>query len=857
MTEFWPAQQHDLATVQTNRGYKIAHVNLFPLQYSPMTGVIRTTTKMQLTIQFADADSKYRTRPTKQLKKQLQRNIDNPDTIDSYDTMAPAESSGLEATTSSSLDGMGPYKYIVITSNTLAGYTGANSFHDLCDSKIARGITAGIVTTEWILANYDGTRPDGGTDDQTKIRNFLIDAYQTWGTEYALLGGSDDIIPARYFDNPQKGDPTILVPADIYYGCVDPDTCTFDNNANGLYAENEWDIGSTDGPIDLTGDIAIGRAGVENSTDIANFVNKTLTYETTTDPYLDHALTSGAYLGFAGAQEYSKPFCELVRLGSDLYLGHHTAGFESMNVPNARHFNMATLYDMDYTWPQSDMYDILNGTGGNTTPQMIYCGDHGSPTHGMGKLSRDNLVANLTNSGRPFFFYDDSCDVGHFDYELTDGTPEKCFSEFITTMEHGAFACITNSRGGWGADQDDLDSVTTHVTREFFHSVLGEGILEMGRAHAEAKASSLWRGCYYDAYQSTLFGDPELKFRVTNDEIPPCDTTCGDIDGSGGNANMADFAKLASCWSVDPTTDTSCICANLVEFDKHIIDLLDLQVLAELFLSSSTDYPPYNCSASITDPFAPTPETMGFSSPPAADGNRSISMIAARTVDSSGVEYFFDCTVGGGNDSSWQECRVYRDTGLDHATEYTYTVTARDKSLAQNETFASASASAITDFENIVLPANGGVFETVLSSYSEYSSSYGPRLLTNGTTDEVGWCSGDDPLQPPIPPAPQEFVYSFRGGKNASLNEVVIHGGIAEGAYYCKNFEVQVSTNGTAYTQVASGTLVNSPKYSRLIDLDGITAADSVKYIKLKITSGYNSGYWELAEFVVNGDIID
>jgi len=72
-------------------------------------------------------------------------------------------------------------------------------------------------------------------------------------------------------------------------------------------------------------------------------------------------------------------------------------------------------------------------------------------------------------------------------------------------------------------------------------------------------------------------------------------STCGDLDGSGGNVDMADFAEMSKCWGVDPTVDSSCVCANLVEANDNRIDLLDLQVLAELFLSTSSDYPP-DCS---------------------------------------------------------------------------------------------------------------------------------------------------------------------------------------------------------------------------------------------------------------------
>jgi hypothetical protein len=34
------------------------------------------------------------------------------------------------------------------------------------------------------------------------------------------------------------------------------------------------------------------------------------------------------------------------------------------------------------------------------------------------------------------------------------------------------------------------------------------------------------------------------------------------------------------------------------------------------------------------------------------------------------------------------------------------------------------------------------------------------------------------------------FVFSFRDDKSATLDEAVIHGGIAEGSYYSKEFEV-------------------------------------------------------------------
>jgi hypothetical protein len=81
-----------------------------------------------------------------------------------------------------------------------------------------------------------------------------------------------------------------------------------------------------------------------------------------------------------------------------------------------------------------------------------------------------------------------------------------------------------------------------------------------------------------------------------------------------------------------------------------------------------------------------------------ADPNTSIGMTATVASDVSGVEYYFDETSGnpGGDDSGWQPSPSYTDTGLTPGTTYTYTVTARDLSTAQNATAPSTAESATT-----------------------------------------------------------------------------------------------------------------------------------------------------------------
>jgi hypothetical protein len=71
-------------------------------------------------------------------------------------------------------------------------------------------------------------------------------------------------------------------------------------------------------------------------------------------------------------------------------------------------------------------------------------------------------------------------------------------------------------------------------------------------------------------------------------------------------------------------------------------------------------------------------------------------MTATTATDASGVEYYFECTAGGGNDSGWQDGTTYEDTSLSELTQYTYRVRARDKSANQNATAWSTSESATT-----------------------------------------------------------------------------------------------------------------------------------------------------------------
>ena len=97
------------------------------------------------------------------------------------------------------------------------------------------------------------------------------------------------------------------------------------------------------------------------------------------------------------------------------------------------------------------------------------------------------------------------------------------------------------------------------------------------------------------------------------------------------------------------------------------------------------------------DTTPPNPDPMTWGTLPTASGPSTITMTATKALDLSCVEYYFECTAGGGHDSGWQDSPTYTDTGLVPSTTYTYRIKARDKSPNQNETGFSSEAFANTD----------------------------------------------------------------------------------------------------------------------------------------------------------------
>lgn len=233
--------------------------------------------------------------PANFLKKEMVfDNIENLDYNDLY---------------SSYIDFDAKYHYIIVTKEDFL-----NSNFQLLIAHKSQYMNATTVTVEDILSNQsfwvngtygDATNKSNGNpfiddgkevthnfalfnDTEAKIRNFIRYAHLEWGTKYVLLGGDVQIIPVRrlyvnisgwdagfIFDRSIEG----WIPSDLYYGALDG---TWNNNFNEKFGERGNSLEEDE--ADLSAEVFIGRAPVDGKYDIATFVKKVISYETTEKP---------------------------------------------------------------------------------------------------------------------------------------------------------------------------------------------------------------------------------------------------------------------------------------------------------------------------------------------------------------------------------------------------------------------------------------------------------------------------------------------------------------------------------------------------------------------------------------------
>ena len=448
-------------------GQSIAVIHLYPLRYVPLEKKLTLCTTITFVIEGVDGYecgdylpkciSKSGRNTYEQIIKDM---VINPEDVEL--NTAPGD-----IPVTLSLPPGGPYDEVIITSSSYETY-----WNPLVEWHTKCGLKDTVVTTSYIYSNY------AGSDNQEKIRNFIIDAHTNWGTEYFLLAGEHGTVPFKYRTYYDES-----TPSDQYYSDYDDD----------------W-----------THEVFVGRVTAEGYTQINRFIDKVLHYEKN-PPITDYPLD----VLLIGMDADSSTHMEYLKETIDGY------------IPSQ--FNVTKVYDSHSGNHRTAVISALNA-GQN----LVNHADHGwynymgtgDRNHGWGISNSD--VDGLTNNGQLSVVVSLACDPNGMDYS-------DCIAEhFVIYNSNQAGVAFTgNTRSGWYYEGYP-ESLSCQLDKDWWRGVfqnnqdiLGKAIIwskhqfGTGGIHADLKKHCEWTFNLLGEPAMPIWTDTPASFDVTHpSELP-------------------------------------------------------------------------------------------------------------------------------------------------------------------------------------------------------------------------------------------------------------------------------------------------------------------------------------------------
>ena len=448
----WPGRFAEASPVGIKSGFRLVTITLHPVQYQPASGLLTIAGELAVTVRYeSDPLAQRQFLTSGQLAdfgSAVRTLVYNPNDVSKC---APA----------SRRTDFGEIDYIIITSDALA-----NDFQPLVDWRTMKGFKTEIRTVSWITANYTGR------DTPEKIRNFIIDYYNTKGICWVLLGGDNEVVPCRQARALCAGE-TGNIPCDLYYGDIQG---TWDDDDDNIFGE------AGDDDVDFYSDLYVGRASVDNSTQVQTFVNKVITHEKTPPTgYLQRMLMADALLWG----------------GYD-----HTQSNDSIAAITPPGWTDVMIHSPGASTSVRD--SINNGF------QFVHLVGHGNEygTYDGGDAYYNSDFADgQTNGSKVNFLNANSCYTGNFEYS-------DCVAEHAQNCANGgSIAVVYNSRYGWGTPpyMGPSEILDVRFYDYFFnHDTMPIGITEALSKEVyrnQAVSQGVWRWCFYE---TNLLGDPLL-----------------------------------------------------------------------------------------------------------------------------------------------------------------------------------------------------------------------------------------------------------------------------------------------------------------------------------------------------------
>jgi hypothetical protein len=448
-------------------GQAIARILVYPLQYNPVEGQLTLHNSLTLVLECSPGYEcgDYLSRDASQetstaLHKMISEMVINPADVQLNAAVNPIKSRQLPA---------GPFDHVIITDGFFE-----TGMKPLADWHTQRGLRDTVITTGWIEANFSGA------DKKEKIRNFVSDAFSTWGCTYFLMIGESGYVPFEF-----RTYYTENTPSDQYY---------------------------TDFDDDWVHEVAVGRATCGSVSACGLFIDKVLKYEK--DPPRTGYILEATLLGM---DLDASTHCQLLK--------ENIIGY----VP-AR-FNFNRIYDTDASNHRTDFLNALNAGA-----HLVNHADHsyistmgtGDFNHGWGINSSD--VNNLTNVDEMSIIVSNGCDPNRMDYG-------DCISEYfvVANPNRAAVAFTGNTRSGLYYSGQPL-SLSNELDRRWWLALFVSDEYHLGQMLILAKnqfTTGSDGGKQHCEWTFNLLGEPAMPIWTDDPDsfhvvCPPTMKTTGD-----------------------------------------------------------------------------------------------------------------------------------------------------------------------------------------------------------------------------------------------------------------------------------------------------------------------------------------
>ncbi|MCX6830887.1 MAG: C25 family cysteine peptidase, partial [candidate division Zixibacteria bacterium] len=392
----------------------------------------------------------------------------------------------IAATTLSS----GTPEYLIVTGQALV-----DAFAPLAKWKTMKGLTAETVTMDEVLAMSTGI------DDAEKLRNFLIDKYNS-GTRYVLLGGDETVVPIRYaFAANTASMPTLdlLQICDLYFGDVNG---VWDVDGDGVYGEPTQDS------ADFNAELLVGRLPLCTPEQVTAYVSKLIKYEQNPNNGDYAYLNKSLFIAADQMRDYSG-------VGEHVLLAQSLPPYVASDTTDLIEAPTGVADDPPYPLAGSSIAKLSEGWGilsllihgridgwvlrsnrYNQWPKSFILTATGvDDTHGF--------LPNIPSNGMPGLVYSIGCNNGAFDLDtppFPSANPSVA-TAFLAKPNGGAVAFVGYSRWGWV-------STSWQIEQAFL-----DYLYNVNNNPAEALRYAKLQSAYYrdECYGLNYSGDPEMR----------------------------------------------------------------------------------------------------------------------------------------------------------------------------------------------------------------------------------------------------------------------------------------------------------------------------------------------------------